>query len=210
MARCLAVAISQAPGLSGTPDCGHCSSAATSASCARSSARPTSRTIRVSPAISLGDSILQTASMVRCISVAATATDHTIFDRLPQVEAPSGRERSGSPLPKFRSEARDPSFSIFLIPRSGLLLLGTELLWPEHLAHLGLAFPTRPVFLVQFHEAHRTFDCLFLRFQFKLGVAADHFLGFGERPVGYGHLATRKPDASTQRCRPESAASNHG
>ena len=32
MPRCLAVAISQAPGLSGTPDSGHCSSAATSAS----------------------------------------------------------------------------------------------------------------------------------------------------------------------------------
>src|SRR5579864_5251100 len=58
--RCLAVAMSQAPGLSGTPDCGHCSSAATRASCARSSARPTSRTIRVRPAMSLGDSILQT------------------------------------------------------------------------------------------------------------------------------------------------------
>ena len=51
IARCLAVAISQAPGLSGTPDSGHCSSAATSASCARSSARPTSRSIRARPAI---------------------------------------------------------------------------------------------------------------------------------------------------------------
>ena len=40
MARRLAVAMSQAPGLSGTPDCGHCSSAATSASCASSSAMP--------------------------------------------------------------------------------------------------------------------------------------------------------------------------
>ncbi len=38
MARRLAVAISRAPRLSGTPDRGHCSSAATSASCARSSA----------------------------------------------------------------------------------------------------------------------------------------------------------------------------
>ena len=38
IARCFAVAMSQAPGLSGTPDSGHCSSAATSASCARSSA----------------------------------------------------------------------------------------------------------------------------------------------------------------------------
>ena len=79
IARCFAVAMSQAPGLSGTPDSGHCSSAATRASCARSSARPTSRTIRARPAMSLGDSILQTASIVRCVSVAVTATDHTIF-----------------------------------------------------------------------------------------------------------------------------------
>ena len=47
---------------------GHCSSAATSASCARSSARPTSRTMRASPAISLRDSIRQTASMARWVS----------------------------------------------------------------------------------------------------------------------------------------------
>ena len=39
MARCLAVAMSHAPGLSGMPDCGHCSSAATRASWARSSAQ---------------------------------------------------------------------------------------------------------------------------------------------------------------------------
>src|SRR5438477_100856 len=79
MARCLAVAMSQAPGLSGIPDSGHFSSAITRASCARSSARPTSRTIRARPAISLGDSILQTASMVRWVSEAVTATDQTIL-----------------------------------------------------------------------------------------------------------------------------------
>ena len=50
MARCLAVAISQAPGLRGMPDAGHCSSAATSASWASSSARPMSRTMRVKAA----------------------------------------------------------------------------------------------------------------------------------------------------------------
>ena len=49
-------------------DSGHCSSAATSASWASSSARPTSRTIRASPAISRADSIRQTASIVRWIS----------------------------------------------------------------------------------------------------------------------------------------------
>src|SRR4051812_6271342 len=60
--------MSQAPGLSGTPDSGHCSSAATRASWAESSARPTSRTIRASPAISLADSILQIASIVRWVA----------------------------------------------------------------------------------------------------------------------------------------------
>src|SRR6266850_5465106 len=72
IARCFAVAMSQAPGLSGTPDSGHCSSAATSASCARSSARPTSRTTRVRPAMSRGASILHTASMAPCVSVPVT------------------------------------------------------------------------------------------------------------------------------------------
>ena len=65
--------MSQAPGLSGTPDSGHCSSAATSASWARSSARPTSRTIRARPAISRADSIRQTASIVRLTSVAGAS-----------------------------------------------------------------------------------------------------------------------------------------
>jgi len=55
--------MSQAPGLSGTPDSGQRSSAATSASCARSSAKPTSPVIRVSPAISLADSMRHTASI---------------------------------------------------------------------------------------------------------------------------------------------------
>jgi hypothetical protein len=62
------------------------------ASCARSSARPTSRVRRVSPAMTRADSMRQTASMVRCRarceaccgssggSVADTATDHTSFN----------------------------------------------------------------------------------------------------------------------------------
>jgi hypothetical protein len=62
-ARFFAVAISHAPGLSGIPASGHCSSALTSASCARSSASPTSRTMRTRPPSSRADSIRQTASM---------------------------------------------------------------------------------------------------------------------------------------------------
>ncbi len=66
---------------SGTPDCGHCSSGVLQprASCARSSARPTSRVRRVRPAMTRADSMRQTASMARCGSVADTATDHTSF-----------------------------------------------------------------------------------------------------------------------------------
>ncbi len=63
-ARCLAVAVSQAAGFSGNPEPDHCSSAATKASCASSSARFTLRTIRASTAISFADSSLQTASSV--------------------------------------------------------------------------------------------------------------------------------------------------
>src|SRR5881397_1533201 len=69
VARCFAVAISQAPGPSGTPDVGHCSSAATRPSCASSSAVPMSPTRRASPAMSRADSIRQIASMARCALV---------------------------------------------------------------------------------------------------------------------------------------------
>src|SRR5512141_1628067 len=60
--------MSQAPGLSGMPVSGHRSSAITSASCAKSSASPTSRTIRARLAMSLADSIRQMASIVLLIS----------------------------------------------------------------------------------------------------------------------------------------------
>src|SRR3954471_14639080 len=96
IARCLAVAMSQAPGLSGTPDSGHCSSAATSASCARSSARPTSRTVRARPAISLGDSILQTASTARWMSGAAGTARLLVLAR--------PRAQALLLLPELRSE----------------------------------------------------------------------------------------------------------
>ena len=63
IARFFAVAMSHAPGFSGMPIMGHRSIAVTSASCARSSASPTSRTTRARPPISRADSIRQTASM---------------------------------------------------------------------------------------------------------------------------------------------------
>ena len=70
MARRLAVAISQAPGLAGTPAPGHSASAMTSASCASSSARSTLRIMRARPAISLARSMRKIASIARCVSPA--------------------------------------------------------------------------------------------------------------------------------------------
>ena len=123
MARCLAVAISQAPGLRGMPVAGHCSSAATSASCARSSARPTSRTMRVSPAISRADSMRQTASMARWVSVAATAADHTIAPR----GASRVRSVSLASVPPAPASPRSPPPPSARLGEVGHLL---------HLAHL--------------------------------------------------------------------------
>ena len=62
-ARRLAVVMSQAAGLSGTPSLGQCSSAATSASCASSSATPMSRTTRATLAVMRADSRRQTVAM---------------------------------------------------------------------------------------------------------------------------------------------------
>src|SRR2546421_10738710 len=84
IAPCFAVHISQAPGRSGIPEAGHCSSAATRASCASSSAVPMSPTTRTSPAISRADSIRQIASIARYASVAIPPTF-----RGPSARAPS-------------------------------------------------------------------------------------------------------------------------
>src|SRR5438309_5062179 len=183
--------MSQAPGLSGTPDSGHCSSAATRASCANSSARPTSRTIRARPAMILADSILQTASMARCVSVTVTATHHTIFNPSAQVEAPRLLLR-GHPYGRALLSRRRKVFR------------------PEDLANFGLALPARPVFPVKFHEAQRSFDRLFFRLQLKDRIPADDFLGLGERPVDRGYLPSREADARAHRSGGQSAAFDHG
>src|SRR3954470_1278397 len=74
-ARRLAVTISQAPGFSGTPVAGHCSRAASNASCVNSSASGTSRRILARLVISRGCSIRQTARIVRLTSASVMATD---------------------------------------------------------------------------------------------------------------------------------------
>src|ERR1700682_6557104 len=165
MARCLAVAISHAPGLSGTPDSGHCSRAATKASCARSSAMPTSPTMRARPAMSRGDSILQTASIARCVSVAVTATDHIMFN-------PSSASR------------RTPRLLV-----NGFLLRLLALRLLEHLANLGLTIARH------FKELLCEFDRLWLRLRLDQRKASDHLLRLGKGTVGHDELSSRKPDA---------------
>src|SRR6266567_3216442 len=91
----------------------------------------------------------------------------------------------------------------------GLLCFGTGVFRPVHLANLGLAFPARPVFLVKFHEAQRSLDRLFLRFQVKDCDTANDFLGFGEGPVGRGYLPPRNPDACASRSWGQPAACDH-
>ena len=137
IARCLAVAISQAPGLSGTPVSGHCSSAATSASCASSSARPTSRTMRASPAMSRADSMRQTASMARWVSVAVTATDHDHLRRRRNPRATAVRR------PAWRCISSKPGRGLLHVRREVRHLLHLADLDHLVLARPGSATPTR-------------------------------------------------------------------
>src|SRR5438270_3787649 len=187
MARCLAVAINHAPGLFGTPDVGHCSSAATSASCASSSARPTSRTIRVRPAISLADSIRQTASIVRWVSVAVTATDYTIFTR---ANARTNKQpSSGAP-------GLAPGVLVHLLADALFRLseLGgervAEILRLEHLADFDLRLSARH----GIGAALDPFDAFFKRLHLEEPVAGDQLLGLSEWPVDDRPLGARESD----------------
>src|SRR5215211_2535859 len=183
IARCLAAVISQAPGLSGTPDSGHCSSAATRASCARSSATPTSRTIRARPAISLADSILQTASIARCASEAITASDQ-----------PACRRRLlvvGRPRPQ----------PLLLVPELGRELV-TEVLGLEHLPDLDLGLS-----LVRIGTALDPFDRLVQRLHLDQPVARDQLLRLREGAVDHGALPSGELHPRALRARLQPLAS---
>src|ERR1700730_14162366 len=71
--RAVAVCNSQAPGLWGMPVAGQCSRAASRASCVKSSASGTSRSILERLVISRGCSIRHTATMLRWMSAAVMA-----------------------------------------------------------------------------------------------------------------------------------------
>src|SRR5580692_5466309 len=90
-----------------------------------------------------------------------------------------------------------------LWPLAGL----REVVRLEDLPYLGLALPSRPVFLVKFHEAYRSLDRLLFRVQLELRVASDNLLGLGERSVDYSHLPAGQSDADALRRGSESTTS---
>ena len=97
IAWCFAVPMSQAPGRSGTPSAGHCSSAATRASCASSSAVPMSPTTRASPAMSRADSMRQIASIARCASVVVASRIPFTYPRTRQLHGSRRSRRRTAP-----------------------------------------------------------------------------------------------------------------
>src|SRR5580704_3416867 len=180
IARCFALAMSQAPGLSGMPDSGHCWSAATRASWASSSARPTSRTIRARPAMILADSILQTASIARWVSVAVTVTHHTIFN--PPVQGPRVRPGGARRL-GFRGRV-DARIRFVYLAKFALTL-------PDYL-----------------EEILGQFDGFFLGLYLEDSEAADELFGLGERTVCHGMLAVGKANACSQCARQATFSTN--
>src|SRR6266545_2683329 len=192
MARRFPMAMSHAAGLSGTPDSGHCSRAATSASWARSSATPMSRTIRARPAINLGDSILQTASMARRAPLAVTARrSHSFADRRPDdIPGRLPARGVGHLLPE----------PLVLLPelRREVLAEVLELVHGPDL-HLGSLEwgPLQP------------FDGLVQRPNLPQPEPGHQLLRLGERPVDHGALAVLEPDADALRAGVKSLARQH-
>ena len=211
MARCLAVAMSQAPGLSGTPDSGHCSSAATSASCASSSASADvahdpreagdepgglDPPDRVDGAMGVGS---------RLGSRHGSRSDH----RSPAPARARRGSRHGSfaplrmtPSSGSRPRRRADSACISVNPAAAFCTSAGKsaisCTWRTSIISLSAAGQ---------RDAHSI--GLLLRLHMDHPVAAEHFLGLGERPVGDRRLAAgeRDPRALDGGCRPSSASS---
>src|SRR4051812_36272609 len=126
---------------------GQRSSATSNASCARSSATPTSRTIRVRPAMSFADSMRHTASIARCTAAmeSAEAGDGVAATRCNTHRVAPPIKSLGSTRYCFERSASCRRVAIGLRARALLLLaqLGRELrpevLGLEHLPNLDLA-----------------------------------------------------------------------
>ena len=117
-ARCLAVVMSHAAGLSGTPLSGHVSSAATRASCASSSASPTSRTMRATPAMMRADSMRKTASIALCVADPAIALP-SASARLGAIRALAGRGAARNATARNQLRPKTAPFTPALSPPAG-------------------------------------------------------------------------------------------
>src|SRR5579859_1226137 len=156
------------------PGSGHCSNAATNASCARSSATPTSRTMRTKPAMSRGDSILHTASMVRWVSVELTATHHTTFNPPLQPGLHAGSRWLGF----TRSHFDETGCRLLDVSRKiGHLL---------HLPNLNGAIVARAPL--------SPFDRFLPRFHLDHPISAHNLLGLGKWPICNFRFAAGKRD----------------
>src|SRR4051794_15328401 len=186
-ARFLAVVISQPAGFGGTPVRGQVSSAATRASCACSSAHPTSPVSLARPAIRRADSIRHTASPVRGVVSCPVLT----------IGGPATRDAAaGSPY-------GDPAAEVGTSGRRG------EVLRAEHLEHVRRALPLRPHLPVQVEEAGRPLDGLLLGADLVDGVA-DDLLGLGEGPVADEQVAAADLQPAAGRARREAGGVEQG
>src|SRR5260370_42328218 len=175
------MASSHAPGFSGTPVAGQCSSAANRASCVKSSASGTSRSIRERLVISRGCSIRQTATIVRWMSAAVMAADLT-YSKL----ASGGGER-------VDRVDLTPSLPVRRRKR----------------ANLARPFPARHVVLVELHELDCRGHGLFPVPQLEDRIAADDLLGLHERTVDNAGLAVRDAHLSAGPDRHQPAGVEH-
>src|SRR5215472_16406785 len=84
--------------------------------------------------------------------------------------------------------------------------MGTTVRAVEHLANLERADIGLTEHVdVELHEFLAQLDGFFLRCRLQDRKAADQFLRFGERPVGYGHLASGNAHPSSSRAGKQSA-----
>src|SRR5579871_784267 len=124
--------------------------------------------------MSLTDSILQTASMARWVSVAVTATDQTIFALSVQVRTLMQLLR-----PSFITEL----FLQFGESGGGFLNIRREV---SKLLDLAKFY----YFIVRSGTTRCPFDRLFFRLHLDHPVTADDFLHLGEGAVGHFGFAS--------------------
>src|SRR5262245_57550805 len=122
--------------------------------------------MRARPAMRRGDSMRQTASIARCVSVAVTATDHSIFKPRAQPRLLLRRQLRPQPL--------------LLGPQLGREL-GAEVVGLEDLPDLDLRLA-----LVGIGAALDPLDALLFRLHLPQPEPRDQLLGLRERAVDHG------------------------